>query len=191
MAKHLSRQELIKAVRRRPFVLDGHLKSCAECRDSVILLKAFDVSGCLPLPDAPSPWVERAASLAKKNVGVLEGVKTIMAKLTFDSWAVPRPIGVRGQSSLSDRRIRFESESMVFDLRAERKTTGWAFVAQVTTEGPAVAPTILEIGKRKLHADPGGLFQWTSSRPLTSVTVRSGNTIIVIPELAWKRPRPI
>jgi len=186
MGKHLNRQELIKAARRRPITQDKHLESCAECRDAVNLLRAFDVEGRLSLPDAPSPWIERAATIAEKT-GLLQGVKTVLSRLTFDSWATPQMVGVRGQSALGDRRIRFETDDVILDFRAERQSDGWAFVAQVTGESSIVEEMTLQVGRKNLRADAGGLFQWTTRRPPTAITIRSSQRVIVTPELSWQR----
>jgi hypothetical protein len=187
MGKHLNRQQLIRAAQRLPSVPDSHLESCADCREAVDLLRAFKVHGRLSLPDAPSPWVDRAASLAG-SAGFLGRVKTLIARLTFDSWAVPEVVGVRGQGALGDRRIRFESEGIILDFRAERQTDRWAFVAHVTGEVASFTGVVLQVGKKSLNADSSGLFQWTSRRPPTTVTIRAGDVCIVTPELSWKRP---
>ncbi len=188
MARHLSRQELIEAARRRSFVPGDHVKSCRQCWEAIDLLKAFHVCGRLPLPDAPLLWVERAASLAGKS-GVLERVRTLVATLTFDSWSVPQPVGVRGHSTLSDRRLRFQADDMTFDLRAERRTSGWAFVAQTAVEGSTKVDASLRLGARRLGADPSGLFQWSSKRPPAGMTIFYGDTSVIIPELTWRKPR--
>lgn len=187
MEKHLNRQELIQAAQREPFALTGHLESCAECRDAVSLLRVFQVHGRLPLPDAPLALVERAASLAEAT-SVWQRIKIVVSRLTFDSWAEPQPVGVRDQSALSDRRIRFESENLILDFRAERGVSQWAFVAHVTGEDPSIAGMLLEVGKQKLQPDSSGLFYWTSRRPPSTVTICSGDLRIVTPELSWKRP---
>lgn len=187
MEKHLNRQALIEAAQRQPFTLNDHLQSCAECRDAVNLLRVYPVYGRLPLLDAPSPWVERAAAIAEK-ADILGQVKTVVSRLTFDSWAVPQLIGVREQSTLGDRRVRFETKSIILDLRAEHQPDGWAFVAQVTGQDRFTAGAILGVGRKKLRADSTGFFQWTSRRPPTTVTIRSGRLIVVTPELSWKRP---
>jgi hypothetical protein len=187
MGNHLTRQELIKAALGRRFTRDSHLESCAECRSAVDLLRVFDVRGQLPLPTAPPPWVERAASLAERS-DVLDRAKTIISRLTFDSWAASELVGVRGQSALGERRIRFETEDVILDFRAERQTDGWAFVAQVMGEDPDISGTVLTVGKKNLQADSSGLFQWTSRRPPATVTIHSGKMTIVTPELSWKRP---
>jgi hypothetical protein len=149
-------------------------------------MRSFEFAGQEKLEDAPSGWIKKAASITETK-GVTARAKNIMARLTFDSWAVPQPIGVRDQSHISDRRIRFQAEDIVLDFRAERQSTGWAFVAQVTAEKAADA--ILELGKKRVRADTTGLFQWTSRRPLTGLIVRCGDVTITLPELSWKDPQ--
>jgi hypothetical protein len=188
MKEHLSRQQLIEAAQGQSRAGDRHLDTCAECRHLADLLKAYPVSGRPPLPDAPAAWVSRAASLAE-HPSVLERAQSVMARLIFDSWAIPQPIGVRGRGTIDERRVRFESEMIVLDLRAEKHTDGWAFVAQITGERPLTEQATLNVGKKELHADADGLFQWASRRPPADVSVHAGALIVETPRLSWKAPR--
>jgi hypothetical protein len=188
MEKHLSRQQLIEAAQDTDRARDRHLDSCAECRRLVDLLKAFPVAGRPPLPDAPAAWISRAASLAEHS-SVLERVQSVMARLIFDSWAVPQPIGVRGRGTIDQRRVRFESEFIVLDLRAEKNEDGWAFVAQITGERPLTEHATLKVGTKELQPDSGGIFQWASRRPPAEVSVRAGALEVKTPGLSWKAPR--
>ena len=185
MGKHLNRQELIEVARGRNSSHDRHLQSCRCCREAVSLMRSFEFSGRLRLEDAPSGWIKKAASIAE-NTGVAATARSIVARLTFDSWSAPQPVGVRDQSSICDRRIRFQAEDIVLDLRAERHRTEWAFVAQVTSEKASAAAAVIELGKKRVCADATGLFQWTSRRPLAGLTVRYGDVTITLPELSWK-----
>ncbi len=187
MDRHLNRQELIEAAQKQTAAFDSHLQTCDECRDAVSLLRAFQVVGRPLLPDAPASWVARAAALAE-NASIADRIKKVVLRLTFDSWQEPQLVGVRDQSALSDRRIRFEIETIILDFRAERRSRQWTFVAQVSGEDTNVGDVILEAGRQKLRADPSGLFHWTSARPPEVVTIRSGDLTIVTPELSWKRP---
>jgi hypothetical protein len=188
MGKHLSRQELIEVARGRTSRHDRHLRSCRQCREAVDLMRLFDFSGHPRLEDAPSSWIKKAASIAE-NRGVAAKARSMIAKLTFDSWDVPQPVGVREQGSIGDRRVRFLAENIVLDFRAERQRTGWAFVAQVTYEKEPAGTAVVEVGRKKVHPDATGLFQWTSRRPLADLTVRCGDLCITLPELSWKNPQ--
>ncbi len=183
---HLTRQQIIEAARGQEVTVSDHLRICAECSELVSLVSTYFVSGKLHLPDAPIGWVERAIEIGKESV-VFDQIRSFVARVIFDSWAMPQPVGVRGESVESDRRIRFESEEIRFDLRAEKQTKGWAFVAQV--KGQSKSPIQLEADKKKLLPDSAGLYQWSGTRPPRKITLRSDEFVIELPELTWKKPQ--
>ncbi|MBK7092257.1 MAG: hypothetical protein IPH59_11165 [bacterium] len=186
MKLHLTRQQLIKAARGQQVTVSGHLQECAECRELVSLLSNYLVAGKLHLPNAPTGWVERAIEIGSKSP-LSEKIKSFVARIVFDSWAMPQPLGVRGESVESDRRIRFEHEGVRFDLRVEKQTKGWAFVAQI--KGNIDSTIHLEADKKKLLPDSAGLYQWSGSRPPRKITLRSDEFVIELPELTWKKPQ--
>lgn len=184
--RHLTRPALIEAARSQGVVAESHLESCPTCSDLVGLLQAFMVAGKLHLPDAPSGWVERAAALASPS-NAAEKVRSFVARLVFDSWAMAKPLGVRGESVESDRRLRFETEALRLDLRAEKQSQGWTFVAQV--KGSSESPIRIEADKQELLPDSAGIYQWSGSRPPRKITLRSDEFVIELPELLWKKPQ--
>jgi hypothetical protein len=189
MDKHLKRDELIALARKQSDAPNPHLSECTECREAYELLKSFQMAGRSRLQDAPNGWIEAATALAQKR-HVFESVKKTVAALVFDSWASPQPVGVRGQAALGERRMRFESDQVVFDIRAERLAGKWAFVAQVADKSTPPSPIDLSVDKRELQADAVGLVQWTSGRPPKKILLRSRDIEIEIPELSWKKHRP-
>jgi hypothetical protein len=188
MDRHLHRKELIALARKLPSSTNQHLSECAECREEVELLRKFNMAGHSRLQDAPAAWIELAAALAQKQHS-LEKIRKAVAALVFDSWAAPQPIGVRGQASIGERRLRFEADRFTFDLRAERLPGEWAFVAQVTCESLPLGNFALSVEKKELTADTAGFFQWTADRPPRRILLRSDDTEIEIPELSWKKNR--
>ncbi|MFH2056975.1 MAG: hypothetical protein ABIJ61_13535 [bacterium] len=185
MTKHPDRNELIRAARGEGALLQEHLESCQECRLLVELLRTYQVEGELPLPHAPQTWRSRAAAIFQAP-GVKAKVKSVLAKLIFDSWATPQPAGVRGLSSAAERRLRFESAEILFDLRAERFERGWAFVAQVTPKVILPAPLILEIGKKREVDAENDLYEWTDPKPPRKISLKSGDLVVQLPELKWR-----
>jgi hypothetical protein len=186
---HLDRKELIALARKLPSSTNQHLSECTECREEVELLRKFNVAGYSRLQDAPAGWIERAVALVQKQHS-LEKIRKAVAALVFDSWEAPQPIGVRGQASIGERRLRFEAEQFTFDLRAEQLPGEWAFVAQVTSESLPPGNFALTVEKKELTADTAGFFQWTAGRPPRKILLRSDDTEIEIPELSWKKNRP-
>lgn len=188
MDKHLSRKELIKAARKNGFPETGHLANCEQCRDEILLLREYNMVNQKPLPNAPQAWIKKAIDIAGE-VGAGQRIKHLLAKVVFDSWQMPYPVGVRGEQSLSDRRIRFEAKDIGLDLRAEKYEGSWSFVAEINGENIAGSEVILEADKRKYIPGKTGLYQWSSKRAPKNIKLHSRNSIIELPELKWQKPR--
>jgi hypothetical protein len=186
MDRHLRRKELIALARKLPNSTNQHVSECAECREEVELLRKFNMAGHSRLQDAPAGWVERAVVLAQRQHS-LERFRNTVAALVFDSWATAQPVGIRGQASIGERRMRFEADQVAFDLRAERLPGAWAFVAQVTCTSIPPKGFALSIDRKELAADAVGFFQWTGGRPPKRILLRSDDLEIEIPELSWKK----
>ncbi len=182
----MTRKELIKAATAAKGKLTGHLAECAECRDYVLMLRSLNATNRLPLADAPKAWIDRAAALAQSE-GALKRTARILADLIFDSWTVPHPVGVRGETATDQRRLQFETPELTFDLHAERRDTDWAFVAQ--TSGTEVEMTGLKAGNKTVVPDSGGMYQWSSKRPPKKISLITERAVIDLPELVWKRPQ--
>ncbi|MEW6052071.1 MAG: hypothetical protein AB1644_13545 [Candidatus Zixiibacteriota bacterium] len=164
-----------------------HLRECEECAESVRLLHAFRVSGRAPLPKPPTGWVVKARSVAGPQAGVVGRLKELAARLTFDSWAVPQPVGVRGQATLGHRRVSFEAVGFLFDMRAERHKDEWRFVAQANVSDRSTGE--LRADKQVLLPDQNGIYQWRAPRPPKKMTIRIDGATVMLPELKWTRPR--
>jgi hypothetical protein len=48
------------------------------------------------------------------------------------------------------------------EIVAERRDKAWEFVARVYQDGEVAHPFVLRAGTRKLMADAGGFYHWTS-----------------------------
>lgn len=189
MDKHYSRKELIELVRAPEGSEPSHLGECADCRTEFEWMRRYNLAGCLRLQDAPSGWVERAAALVQKQHS-LERIKKVIATLVFDSWAAPQPIGVRGSTTTAERRLRFATDEFTLDLRAEKLSNAWAFVAQITSAVRTSKTFALTAGHETIASDDAGFIQWTSGRPPKKILLRSDDTEIEISELSWKTSRP-
>jgi hypothetical protein len=163
-----------------------HLAECPECREAAELLRRFHVAGKLPLAEPPNGWVERAKALAVRHSasGV---VAQLVARLVFDSWTAPHPVGVRGAGGLGHRRMRFESKALALDLRAEKTREGWVFVAQLL--GAEAPLPQLKANRRVLSPDANGVYQWSSSLPPRNISLSTNDLTIEFPNLSWKTPR--
>lgn len=164
----------------------GHLCDCAECRDLVELLRLYGtMAGRLPLIDAPESLIKKAVAIAQTESRLRTVVESI-AELLFDSWLSPAQVGVRGPDDLGHRRIRFKTVDGVFDMRAERRKSGWSFVARLGSSGQ---PPLLMAGRKKVTPDATGFYQWHSACPPKKLSLCSEKSQVVLPELVWKRKK--
>jgi hypothetical protein len=186
MKNHPERSELIRAARTVSSGFAEHLSSCEWCRDFCELLRVYHVAGALPLADAPQYLIEKALAVSQR-AGVGRKLKSLAAKLIFDSWSMPLPAGVRSEGLLQERRIRFEISDKTLDLRAEHRQNHWDFVARVTdSQGEAVDCTLIA-GKKELTVNEDGFYQWSSVRPPAKFKLRTGQNELETPELSWKK----
>lgn len=184
-SKHLTREELIELARSPKATRPDHLIECNECRLSLDLLAFFDVSGNTPLPDPPESWIKKAGAIGHAS-RVPKNLKRVKARLIYDSWQTAQPVGVRGSISSDHRRIEFESQGRVLDLRAERSKEGWTFTAQLS--GTPDSNNLLVCGSQTIWPDANGLFQWTSKRPPRKISVHIDNESVDLPEFKWTKP---
>lgn len=186
MKNHPSRIELLSALNSSDKRFGSHFKSCDWCRMYYEILSEFPFAGEISLPDAPKPWIEKAALLAKAPEK-LKVIKRFIANVVFDSWAVKLPAGVRGETASQERRIKFEGAQNSLDLRAERRKNHWEFTARIrTSEGKDIQGVILA-GKKKVLADEDGFYQWSSSIPPKIIKLVISGQEVKYPELSWKK----
>lgn len=148
-----------------------------------MMLVRFQVAGNLPLAEPPDAWVARAMQIAKRET-LVSSVKSVFAKLVFDSWACPQPVGIRGEAAIEQRRVRFEAAPVAVDIRAEHLKTGWSFVAQVT--GVEYGQTQLVADRKLLSLDEHGICQWSHSKPPKKIAIVTTTQSVELPDIPWK-----
>lgn len=183
---HPNRNEIIIAAKGSSAAIKNHLADCDWCSLYFEFLSRFQSAGLLPLNNAPQAWIERAVAIASER-SLAGEFKRLAAKITFDSWAMPLPQGVRGEVLIQERRIRFEANDKLFDLRAEHRKKHWDFTAKVTDRAGHAVDCTLIAGKKELEADENGFYQWTSIKPPSDLKIKTETGEIIIPELKWKK----
>lgn len=82
--------------------------------------------------------------------------------IVYDSSAQGQQVGLRNATDGHIRRVRFAAGNLEMEIVAERKDNAWEFVARVYQDGEVAHRFVLRAGARKLLADAGGFFHWTS-----------------------------
>ncbi len=190
MTRHPTRKELLEAARSNSDQYTAHFKACADCRELFEFYRAYQVAGKLPLGDAPEGWIVRAAKLAEEE-SVFTRVKELLAGLVFDSWTTPVSVGVRGGGTQQERRLRFQIDDLMLDLRAEKQKNGWDFVAQLSGDRVAQENFVILVAHQELRVNSEGFYQWSSKTPPKQIRIRSDKYIVQTPDISWKAaPRP-
>ncbi len=89
-------------------------------------------------------------------------VPVLQCPIVYDSSAGGQLVGLRDATDGHIRRIRFGVGNLEMEIVAERRDKAWEFVARVYQDNAVAHSFILRAGSRKLMADAGGFFHWTS-----------------------------
>ena len=185
MKNHPDRTELLLAVKSPSVEINSHLEKCQDCAEIFAMLVKFQVAGKTELTDAPAHLITKVKQLFEQHESVLAKLKRNAFELIFDSWSNLAPASVRNSAVLHERRIQFQAETLLFDLRAEKQKSDWNFTVQVTLEGSPDEVKVV-IGKKEYSVNEFGLIQWNSKKPPTSIRLIDKDTSIELPEIRWK-----
>ena len=157
------------------------------------LLSLFRFAGLVRLEQAPKAILAKVRALpqvtgAKKLEQISSGIREILGAVSFDSWVMPLPVGVRGSAGLDERRLRLEATGITFDLRAEKSAAGWDFVGRLSGPLAETDKFVAHIGSRKIESGGAVFYQWSSAYPPRSLVLQSHDTKITFPDLSWKKP---
>lgn len=186
MDNHMTRQQLLTAGTVAEDQWPDHLRTCQVCQQALIMLQQFPLVGRLHLPEPPEAWVKKAKALAAPGA-VTTLVTKLVGRLAFDSWLLPSPAGVRGGAATSDRRLRYEVDPVILDIRIERRGKIWSSVAQISgTGGKSVN---LLINGRVIPLGTGGMAQQSGSQPPRHISLQVDDQTVELPEVSWRNRR--
>jgi len=190
MIAHIKRQDLIRASKGNStsVTIDRHIAQCEDCREFFGIFRQFPLSGQLPLTNAPSGWIAKAAEIMTASK-LATAIKKLAATLSFDSWSQPALAVVRSVGSVSERRIRFETDGILFDLRVEQERQGYLMTARLTRQDEPCPGFVVTHSTGVVGATADGYYEWTSPRPPKKITLTSNDLEIVLPEIVWNRPK--
>lgn len=157
-------------------VADGsarHAAGCGDCSTAVAELRGLvGVLRAGAACEPPKAWLRRAVSIpaAARRAALLEGVRTFVARLVFDSGAAPAAApAFRGAAA---RHLLFRAGPFDLDLRRDGETVRGSLLpddgatlprearARILVRGKAVAEAPLDgSGRFLLKASPRGA--WT------------------------------
>lgn len=153
----------------------GHLEgNCGQCARAVARIRAVEAE-LLQVVEVPKSFLERARGIFPRSAAV-PAVRKLTAILTFDTFAAPAPVGLRGAGQKT-RRLAYAVEDFKIELLvAEGMNQVVTLTGQATAgDGQPVGPVRLQSRNKVLSSAPAnefGEFQM-------EIAVRSGLQLVI------------
>jgi hypothetical protein len=119
---------------------------------------------------------DRAASSLPQAVG----------RLARDSWQQGPAIAMRDVADGHARRLSFEAGRYTLEVLAERTEGRWEFVARLRHGSRVVHDSVLAVGRKKLLAERGGYFLWSSASVPGKLVVLLLGQQLVFDGIPWR-----
>jgi len=110
----------------------------------------------------------------------------IAGRLALDSWQHGPAIALRDVADGHVRRLRFEAGRYVLEMLALRTGQKWEFTARLRHGDRVVHASVLRIGERRLLAQRGGYFCWSSSAVPRKLAVLLLEKQLVFDGILWR-----
>ena len=206
MSKELFRNEMIEAAAGLNAAAVSKIEARVKIERALALeyrlLSLFQFAGLALLAQAPKALLAKVCALpqvtgARKLEQISSGIRELIGAVSFDSWVMPQPVGVRGSpgapgatgaGGLDERRLRLEAAGITFDLRAEKSPSGWDFVGRLSGPLAESEKFAAHIGSKTIESGSAEFYQWSSMYPPRSLVLQSHGTKITFPDLSWKKP---
>ncbi len=107
-------------------------------------------------------------------------------EIVYDSWAEGPPVGLRRAVDGHIRLLRLKAGRITLELVAERRRLDWGFVARVYHSRQVAHDFVLQVGRRRLLADSGGYYQWTTSLVPRTIRLLSHRGNLAFERLSWQ-----
>lgn len=108
----------------------------------------------------------------------------IFGRIDYDSWAELAP-GLRNSEDGHIRRMRFNAGKISIEIVAERRESGWEFIARIYSENSVVHEYVLNVGNKRLLAQADGFYHWTSKSLLQRIQIVSPDQHIEFGGIKW------
>jgi hypothetical protein len=184
--RHPSRSDMLKAIASGRIPFKNHLVTCAACSELFDFLQDVEYQRAIDSSSPSERLITRCARIplieATKNPRFVQ-----QGRLISDSWRGMPALALRDAASGLERRMRLASDSVVLDLVAERRPSGWCFFARAY-DGNNVASSnfVLQVGREKLTAGAREMYVWESVHPPRKINLLSSETRIEFDKIDWK-----
>lgn len=124
----------------------NHIESCEQCRSDVSWLEWLSDFGKREKQYEPPPWAATNAQevfgTKKARLGTI--AKETVARLVFDSFSEPLPLGVR-QQDLTSRQALYRTDSLQLDLKIELGDEKGLIIGQIIADTGDMATGGLQV----------------------------------------------
>jgi len=183
---HPSRSDMLKAIASGRIPFKKHLEDCTVCSDLFGFLRDVEYQKSIEAARPTDRLIARCVRIPL--IENSRNPRTVRhGALISDSWqGMPAP-ALRDAASGLERRIRLASDSIILDLVAERRPSGWCFFARAYDgENVASSHFVLQVGREKLTAGPREMYVWQSVHPPRKINLLSSETRIEFDKIDWK-----
>ena len=179
---HPDRTALLAATHTPDADIARHLESCEHCRFLFALLQlpAIDPIG----DDLFSPAIYSSAAIAAYE-RARHPASHLLGSVAFDSWKEQPEAATRAVEIAEERRLSFSAGDYTLELVAEKERQGWACTARLYCKNKPQHHFILEVGRRKLHAESRRCYFWRMKTPPRSLAISSGDVRIDFGDIPW------
>lgn len=184
-SRHPSRSQMLKAIESERVTFQSHLKECAECRELFRILSNYRPYGASPLTGSSESTVARAAAIPLLQPSH-RPEQVIRGRATTDSWSQLPAMQLREAPVGLERRLCFQAGDVTLELSAERRSSGWEFVARVYDNDRISLSWVLKSGRQRFAAEKEGFYCWKAKNPPKSLSLISGKSQIEFDNLSWK-----
>jgi len=179
---HPDRAALLAAVAKPTEAINRHLESCDTCRFLYSLLQA-------PSPGPETSQVFSEAVYSSAALAARERARHPAARLSgnigYDSWKHLATTAVRDQTGDQERRLTLTAGDYSLEIVAERVRSHWLFTARLYCGQEPQRHFILEVGRRKLHAQSRRCYFWQTKTPPRRLAISSGDVRIDFGDIPW------
>ncbi len=182
--KHVSREEMLRAIEGGSIPFIKHLEVCEECATLFRLVKQYSGSDLPAIIKPDKNCIKRFAAIPLYEK-IRRDVKPQYGKLVFNSWAQLPAVQLRDVSPGFMRRLCFQAGQIKLEIIAERQQFDWEFTARVYDAGDVSLEWVLVAGRKRLLPGSLGFYQWTSRSKPSRIKLLNSRGQINFERVSW------
>jgi hypothetical protein len=182
--KHISREEMHKAISSGKIPFSDHLNECPMCNAIFRVLNQYSGKDALSIikPDLRS--IRRFSAIPMLYQTGRRRIRQ-HGNLAFDSWASLPAFQLRDITPDFIRHLCLKAGRIKLEIIAERQQEVWEFTARVYDDNDVSMEWILSAGRRKLYPEAFGFYHWSSRNRPHCLKIFNRDNKIDFEKLSW------